>query len=134
MNDLVVRSARPLLVLAAFVAALAHVPVVPPHLEEAPYMGTLFVLFIAGCAVVAALAATRPSRTVYAAAVVLCGSAVATYAATRVVAFPQLASDVGTWLEPLGVVSVLSELLVVTCALALLAATRSPRTAVRVTA
>ena len=33
------------------------------------------------------------------------------YAATRTLAFPQLADDVGNWLEPLGVVCVLSEAL-----------------------
>ena len=35
------------------------------------------------------------------------------YLATRLLPFPMLADDVGNWLEPLGVVSVLSELVVV---------------------
>ncbi len=42
------------------------------------------------------------------------------YAATRLVAFPELGDDVGNWLEPLGVIAVASELAVVFCALAAL--------------
>ena len=34
-----------MLVAAAVVAAAAHVPVIPAHLRDAPYMGVLFVLF-----------------------------------------------------------------------------------------
>jgi hypothetical protein len=54
---------------------------------------------------------------VWAAAGAVCGAAVATYAATRLVAFPQLADDVGSWFEPLGVVSVVAETAVVAAAL-----------------
>jgi hypothetical protein len=39
------------------------------------------------------------------------------YLATRSVAFPQLSDDVGNWFEPLGVVSVLAELVVITAAI-----------------
>ena len=46
----------------------------------------------------------------------LCAAAVATYAATRVVAFPQIGDDVGNWLEPWGVVSVVLESLSVAVA------------------
>jgi hypothetical protein len=55
---------------------------------------------------------------------------VAVYAATRLVAFPQLADDVGNWLEPLGVVSVLSELAVVVLGLRLALAERPVRAGV----
>jgi hypothetical protein len=118
------------LVAAAIVASTAHVPVIGPHLEEAPYMGGLFIAFTLTCLVIAGAAALRPSRGVWAAAAAVCGSALATYAATRLVAFPQLSDDVGNWFEPLGVVSVLSELVVVLAALALLRtppAVRVPR-------
>jgi hypothetical protein len=49
------------------------------------------------------------TRVVYSASAVTCGLAVIGYVATRLVAFPMLADDVGNWLEPLGVVSVASE-------------------------
>jgi len=113
-------TARSGLVLAAVIAAAAHVPVIAPHLEEAPYMGVLFVLFSLACLGIAATVAVRPSTWAYGAAAGVCGAGVLTYAATRLVAFPQLADDVGSWFEPLGVVSVLSELVVVACAARLL--------------
>lgn len=105
---------------AAAVAAAAHVPVIAPHLAEAPYMGVLFVLLTAACSALAVAALVRDARPVYALAALTCGLAVAGYAATRLVAFPQLGDDVGNWLEPLGVVSVAAELVVVAAALSAL--------------
>ncbi len=114
---------------AAVAAAVAHVPVIGTHLDEAPYMGVLFIVLTAACFGLAATALVFDSAAVYAASVVTCGLAIVGYAATRLVAFPMLADDVGNWLEPLGVVSIASELAVVACALA---AVRRPviRTAV----
>ncbi len=121
---------------AALVAAAAHVPVIPPHLDEAPYMGALFTVLTVACAAVAVAALVRDSTVVHALALLTCGLAVAGYVATRVVPFPMLADDVGNWLEPLGVVSVLSELVVVGAAARALGrrpadgtSTRSPATA-----
>jgi hypothetical protein len=62
---------------------------------------------------------------VFRSAAALCTAGIAAYAATRLVAFPQLADDVGNWMEPLGVVSVLSEAVVVACALMMLRRTRA---------
>lgn len=92
-----------------FVASMAHVPVIPPHLAEAPYMGVLFIAFATAAFVLAALMAARPSAVLYPAAGLLCGAAILAFVATRLVAFPQLADDVGNWTEPLGVVSVAAE-------------------------
>jgi len=120
-------TARAGLVPAAMIAAAAHVPIIAPHLEEAPYMGVLFVLFTVACLGIAAAVALRPNVWAYAAAGGVCGAGILTYAATRLVAFPQLADDVGRWFEPLGVVSVLSEYVVVACALSLLLDARRTR-------
>ena len=68
----------------------------------------------------------RDSAGVYALAVLTCGLAVVGYAATRLTAFPMLADDVGNWLEPLGVVSVGSELIVIAMALTALRGDWSP--------
>ena len=111
---------RLLLAVAVVVVAAAHVPVIGPHLDEAPYMGVLFVVLTAGCAAIGLAALIRDSAAVYALAVLTCGLAVVGYAATRLVAFPMLADDVGNWLEPLGVVSVIGELAVIATALAAL--------------
>ena len=101
---------------AALVAAGAHVPVIGPHLDEAPYMGILFILLTVTCLGIAAAICVRDSTTLYTAAVLTCGLAVLGYAATRLVAFPMLADDLGNWLEPLGVLSVASETVVVVAA------------------
>jgi hypothetical protein len=114
---------RGTLLFAAVAASAAHIPVVAPHLVEAPYMGLLFIAFIGVCLGIATVVAFAPNRTAYRSAAVVCGAAVATYAATRLVAFPQLSDDVGHWFEPLGVVSVLTESVVVACAVWLLRAT-----------
>jgi hypothetical protein len=102
---------------AAIVAAIAHIPVIGEHLEEAPYMGVLFIVLTAACFALAAVAVVYDTVAVYAAAAVTCGLAVVGYAATRLVAFPMLADDVGNWFEPLGVVSIISETVVVLFAL-----------------
>ena len=120
------RRQRSVLAVGALVAAAAHVPVIGPHLDEAPYMGVLFVVLTVGCAAIALAALVRDTAAVYGLAVLTCGLAVLGYVATRLVAFPMLADDVGNWLEPLGVVSVLSESVVVVAAIvALLGARRT---------
>jgi hypothetical protein len=112
---------------AAAVAAAAHVPVIAPHLDEAPYMGVLFIVLTAACSVLAVAALVRDARPVYALAALTCGLAVVGYAATRLVAFPELGDDVGNWLEPLGVVSVAAELVVVAAAVTALSRGRRTR-------
>jgi len=94
---------------ATAVTAAAHLPVIGPHLREAPYMGEEFIVLTAACLLLGLAAVICDSRAVYSLTVLTCGLALAGYAATRLIAFPQLADDVGNWLEPLGVVSVLAE-------------------------
>ena len=118
------RTPRWVLAAAAAVAAIAHVPVIGPHLDEAPYMGVLFVVLTAACGFLAVAALVRGGRAVYLLTVLTCGLAVLGYAATRLVAFPMLADDVGNWLEPLGVVSIVSESIAVVAALVALRRTR----------
>jgi hypothetical protein len=96
-------------VIAAVIGALAHLPVVAEHLREAPYMGEEFIVLIVACLLIAVACLVCDSAAVYALAVLTCGLAVVGYILTRLVAFPELADDVGNWLEPLGVVSVLAE-------------------------
>lgn len=102
---------------AAAVSAAAHVPVIAPHLEEAPYMGVLFILLTSACLAFALAAVVNDPPILYVSAAAVCGTAILGYAATRLIAFPMLAEDVGNWLEPLGVVSILAESVVVACAL-----------------
>jgi hypothetical protein len=94
-------------------AGLAHVPVTQEHLREAPYVGLSFVAFAIVGLVLAVVIWLRPSSTAVTAGGAVCVAAVLTYAATRLVAFPQIGDDVGNWLEPWGVVSVVLESLAV---------------------
>lgn len=96
------------------VAAAAHVPVTPEHLREAPYMGWLFVGFTAVAVVTAVILAIRGTASAaFLVAGSLCAAAITAYALTRLIAFPQLGDDVGNWGEPLGVLSIASEAVVV---------------------
>jgi hypothetical protein len=92
-----------------FVASLAHVPVIGEHLDEALYMGLLFIAFVLTSFGLAMLLARRPAEIWYAVAGPLCGAAILTYVATRLVAFPLLGDDVGNWTEPWGLVSITAE-------------------------
>ena len=100
---------RWLVIALLITAAIAHIPVVPEHLHEAPYMGVLFILFTVSALLTAGALVVGPSALKYAFAAALCTAAVAAYAATRLWAFPQLADDVGMWGEPLGVLSIATE-------------------------
>ncbi|MDT4938607.1 MAG: hypothetical protein QOG80_2278 [Pseudonocardiales bacterium] len=117
------------LALAAALAAVAHIPVIGSHLHEAPYMGVLFIVLTAACLALATGALTYDSPAIYAASAVTCSLAVVGYAVTRLIALPMLADDVGNWLEPLGIVSVAAELVVVALAVAALGH-RSPHSSI----
>lgn len=104
---------------ALLVAATAHIPVIPEHLHEAPYMGALFVAFTAVAVVLAVIVAVRGTAPVpFVAAGVLCAAAIAAYCLTRLIAFPQLGDDVGNWGETEGVISIASEAVVVALSVA----------------
>lgn len=104
----------------ALVAASAHIPVISSHLDEAPYMGSLFIVLTVACSALAVGLLLLDDRAVYGLAVLTCGLAIVGYVATRLVAFPQLSDDVGDWAEPLGVVAIAAEALVVGGSLAAL--------------
>jgi hypothetical protein len=126
--------ARWALVIAVVIGALAHLPVVAEHLRDAPYMGEEFIVLIVACLLIAVACLVCDSVAVYALTVLTCGLAVVGYILTRLVAFPELGDDVGDWLEPLGVVSVLAESAAVGIAAAALAGRRAAHTETPMTA
>jgi hypothetical protein len=111
---------RFLLAAAAAAAAVAHIPVTGPHLQEAPYMGALFVVLTVALLVLVAGALVWDIAEVYLLTALTCALAILGYAATRTFAFPLLADDVGNWLEPLGIVSVLTEAVALVAAMTVL--------------
>jgi hypothetical protein len=92
-------------------AAIAHVPVTPEHLKEAPYMGVAFIAFSVAATLLAVAVAATDRPLLYGATMGLCAAAIFVYAMTRMVAFPQLSDDVGNWSETLGVISVATEMI-----------------------
>ena len=98
-------------------AAAAHLPVIGPHLAEAPYVGYSFIGFCLAATVVAVALVVRGRRALLVTGAGLCAAALAAYAATRLVAFPLIGDDVGNWAEPAGVASVVAEAVAVGLAL-----------------
>jgi hypothetical protein len=95
----------------AVVAALAHVPVTGAHLQEAPYIGILFIALEVTLVVVAVVLVLADTRLAWTVAGIVPALALAAYAVSRSVGLPQIGDDVGNWTEPLGVVSVVFETL-----------------------
>ena len=97
----------------ATVAALAHVPVTGEHLAEATYIGVLFIVLEMTLLAVAVVLVVADTPLAWTVAGVVPALAVAAYAVSRSVGLPQIGDDVGNWAEPLGVVSVGFEALLV---------------------
>jgi hypothetical protein len=82
------------------------------HLTGVPYVGWLFVGLIAVCAAGGVLLAVRDPALVWAVLGASCGAAVVLYAVSRSAGMPGMSDDIGDWANELGLVSVLSETLV----------------------
>lgn len=112
---------------ASLAAAAAHLPVIGEHLVEARYMGVLFIVLSSACVLIGATLISADPPIVYLLATVTCGLAMIGYVLTRSIAFPMLSGDVGNWLEPLGITSMVAEAVVVAASLAALRTSGSRR-------
>jgi hypothetical protein len=89
------------------------------YLEEAPYVGYLFITNAVGAAVVAIGLLTRLRRLAWIAGILVAGGAFVVFVLSRTVGLPNLADDVGRW-DGIGLVSLVVEgLFVVVAAWAL---------------
>jgi hypothetical protein len=98
---------------AALVAAAAHFPITAPHLREAPYIGWSFVALEVVLTLVALGLLLSDRTPVWWAAGTVPALAVLAYAVTRTVPLPQIADDVGNWTQPLGLVALSAEALLI---------------------
>jgi hypothetical protein len=99
--------------LASIGEAVAHVPVIEPHLVEAPYIGVGFVLLTVAGVYLAIRLLVDPDELVWAATGLVGVLAVVGYVLSRTVGLPQIGDDVGAWADPLGITAVSCELLMV---------------------
>lgn len=94
-------------------SAAFHIPVIAPHLHEAPYIGGLFIALTVACLALAAALTVRDDDRLWAAAGVVTALAVIAYVVSRTVGLPEIGDDIGNWAEPLGVASITAETLTV---------------------
>src|SRR4029077_12902287 len=71
------------------VAAAAHVPLIRGHLEQAPYLGVLFIAFTVACLIAAVLLLRSDSRFVWRAVAVTGAAGVLAYYWSRSFGLPQ---------------------------------------------
>ncbi len=112
-------------VVAAAGMAVSHIPVIEKHLSEAPYIGIGFVLLTIAGLVLMQLLLTRDTFLTWVATLVLSALALLGYLLSRTVGLPQITDDVGNWGEPLGLVAIVSEAILLITAIAHLT-TRTP--------
>jgi hypothetical protein len=105
---------------ALLVAGAVHIPITGEHLEEAPYIGVLFIALTVACVACAALLLLHDNPLTWTVTGGVSALAVIGYVLSRTVGLPQIGDDVGNWSDPLGAVALLTEgLTVVLAALAL---------------
>jgi hypothetical protein len=91
---------------------------------ETRYIFWLYMLLIAGCIVTAAALLFHRSRAALAAAAGLAAMVIVFYVLDRTVGLPNATGDIGNWLEPLGLASLVVEGFVVAAGLGGFLATR----------
>jgi hypothetical protein len=102
------------------VVAAVHVPMVPEHLHEAPYIGVSFIaLAITGVAL-AALVVLWDTPAVWITSGTVALLAVIGFLLSRTVGLPEIRDDIGNWTEPLGFPALAAELLATAVAAAAL--------------
>jgi hypothetical protein len=110
----------------AVAAGLAHVPVTPEHLQEAPYIGQLFIALTVVCILGATMLLISDNALTWLVVGDSCLLAVIAYLVSRTFGLPLMSDDIGNWFEPLGIVSVATESGVAVLALAALRRLRTP--------
>jgi hypothetical protein len=108
------------------VAAGTHIPLIQDHLEEAPYIGWLFIALTLVCVVLAVAIVLVDNPRLWILSGAVCLAAVVGFLASRTVGLPQIGDDVGNWTEPLWIPAVVSEALMVALACVHLHRPRTP--------
>jgi manganese oxidase len=94
-------------------AAAVHLAITGDHLEEATYIGVLFILLSVALCVEAALIVSRDDRGLWVASALTCVLALVAFIWSRTIGLPGIRDHIGSWTEPLGIVALVAEGLVV---------------------
>lgn len=97
--------------------ALVHLADLPGKMEEVPYIGWMYIGLMAAALVLAEIVLVRPSRLAFVASAGLSAATLLGFVLTRTTGLPNAMDDIGNWTEPLGLVSLLVEAVVVWWAL-----------------
>lgn len=111
--------------LLLLVVAGTHLALVPDHLEEAPYVGYLFLALGLVSVLLAGLLFAHDRQLLW---VVTAGIAVASlagYVASRTIGLPQIGDDVGNWTEPMSFPAITAEVLLAVVAVSVCVRRRS---------
>ena len=93
------------------VTAAVHVPLVPEHLHEAPYIGLMFIALVLACTAMALMLIVHESSITWELTAALATLALVAFLVSRTIGLPDLGDDVGNWTEPLGFPAITAELL-----------------------
>jgi Na+/proline symporter len=104
---------RWLAIAALGVIALVHALQLPDAFDETLYLGLLFVLAAAGALLLAIALSRTDDRRAWLAATVLPALILLGFVLSRTSGLPAATDDVGNWREPLGLVSLVAESLLV---------------------
>jgi hypothetical protein len=95
--------------LLGIAAGLAHVPVTPEHLQEARYIGVLFMVFTTVSLLSATLLLISDNLVAWTILAGSCLVAVVAYVVSRTIGLPLIGDDVGNWNDPWGIVALTTE-------------------------
>lgn len=100
----------------ALTEAVGHIPVTQDHLIEAPYIGVGFILLTVAGLLLAQLLLLADTAAVWIWTAIVSAAAVLGYLLSRTVGLPQIRDDVGDWGEPLGIVCLAAEVIMLAAA------------------
>ena len=104
---------RGILALGLIAIAIIHVLDLPSKWAEVRYLGFGYIGVIIASLILAERVIRKPSSLDYFATAALSASVLAGFTITRTVGLPGAMDDIGNWLEPLGLVSILVEAIVI---------------------
>jgi hypothetical protein len=111
----------------ASIAAI-HILDIPGKFAEAPYLAGLYLALIVAAPVVMERLFVAGNRRDFVASAALSLAVIAGFAVNRTVGMPSAMDDIGNWLEPLGLLSLVAEGFVVWQSIAaVVGMTRTPR-------